>query len=54
MIILSLDMEIEWFWAIVTGLAAGIIIGLSTEYYTSYEYKPTQNVAETSQTAPPR
>ncbi|MEC8856177.1 MAG: sodium-translocating pyrophosphatase [Chloroflexota bacterium] len=49
-IILSLDMEIEWFWAIVTGLAAGIIIGLSTEYYTSYEYKPTQNVAETSQT----
>ena len=49
-IILSLDMEIEWFWAIVTGLVAGIIIGLSTEYYTSYEYKPTQNVAETSQT----
>ena len=49
-IILSLDMEIEWFWAIVTGLVAGIIIGLSTEYYTSYEYKPTQDVAETSQT----
>ena len=49
-IILSLDMEIEWFWAIVTGLVAGIIIGLSTEYYTSYEYKPTQAVAETSQT----
>ena len=49
-IILSLDMEIEWFWAIVTGLVAGIIIGLSTEYYTSYEYKPTQNVAETLQT----
>ena len=49
-IILSLDMEIEWFWAIVTGLVAGIIIGLSTEYYTSYEYKPTQGVAETSQT----
>ena len=49
-IILALDMEIEWFWAIVTGLVAGIIIGLSTEYYTSYEYKPTQGVAETSQT----
>ena len=49
-IILALDMEIEWFWAIVTGLVAGIIIGLSTEYYTSYEYKPTQAVAETSQT----
>ena len=49
-IILALDMEIEWFWAVVTGLVAGIIIGLSTEYYTSYEYKPTQAVAETSQT----
>ena len=49
-IILSLDMEIKWFWAIITGLAAGIIIGLSTEYYTSYDYGPTQQVAETSQT----
>ena len=49
-IVLALDMEIVWFWAIVTGLVAGIIIGLSTEYYTSYSYKPTQNVAETSQT----
>ena len=49
-IVLSLDMEIKWVWAIITGLAAGLIIGLSTEYYTSYEYKPTQEVAETSQT----
>ena len=49
-IILSMDMEIKWFWAIVVGLGAGIIIGSSTEYYTSYEYGPTQQVAETSQT----
>ena len=49
-IVLALDTEIVWFWAIVTGLVAGIIIGLSTEYYTSYSYKPTQQVAETSQT----
>ena len=49
-IVLALDMEIVWFWAIITGLIAGIIIGLSTEYYTSYSYKPTQQVAETSQT----
>ena len=49
-IVLSLGMDIKWFWAIVTGLAAGLIIGTSTEYYTSYEYKPTQQVAETSQT----
>ncbi len=49
-VVLSLDMEIEWFWAIIVGLGAGIIIGLSTEYYTSYDYKPTQQVAESSQT----
>ena len=49
-IVLTLDLEIKWFWADITGLIAGIIIGLSTEYYTSYSYKPTQQVAETSQT----
>ena len=49
-IVLALDLEIEWFWAIITGLIAGIVIGLSTEYYTSYSYKPTQQVAETSLT----
>jgi len=49
-VVLSLDMEIKWFWAIITGLTAGIIIGLSTEYYTSYDYKPTQMIAESSQT----
>ena len=49
-VVLSLEMEIKWFWAIITGLSAGIIIGLSTEYYTSYDYKPTQMIAESSQT----
>ncbi len=49
-VVLSLDMDIKWFWAIITGLGAGIIIGLSTEYYTSYDYGPTQQIAETSQT----
>jgi K(+)-stimulated pyrophosphate-energized sodium pump len=29
---------------------AGIVIGLSTEYYTSYDYNPTRQVAEASQT----
>ncbi|MEE8401829.1 MAG: sodium-translocating pyrophosphatase [Candidatus Hydrothermarchaeaceae archaeon] len=38
------------FYAILVGLAAGIIIGLSTEYYTSAEYSPTKSVAESSQT----
>ena len=49
-VVLTLDMEIVWFWAVLVGLAAGLIIGLSTEYYTSYEYGPTKGVAETSQT----
>ena len=44
------DLGFDLFWAIIVGLAAGIVIGLSTEYYTSYDYKPTQQVAETSQT----
>ena len=36
--------------AIVTGLAAGLIIAFATEYYTSYEHAPTQRIAEQTQT----
>ena len=32
------------------GLFAGVAIGWFTEYYTSYEYKPTQEIAEQAQT----
>ncbi len=38
--------------AIVVGLVVGIVIGKSTEYYTSSDYKPTQLVAEQTQTGP--
>ena len=38
--------------AVVVGLLAGVIIGKSTEYYTSQSYKPTQKVSESSQTGP--
>ncbi len=38
--------------AIVTGLLAGIIIGKSTEYYTSYEYAPTKYISEQAITGP--
>ena len=48
--VLWLDVPFNAFWAIVTGLIAGIIIGLVTEYYTSYDYAPTKEVAESSQT----
>ena len=37
-------------FSVVTGLAAGVIIGQSTEYYTSQSYKPTQHIAEASKT----
>jgi K(+)-stimulated pyrophosphate-energized sodium pump len=33
------------FGSVVSGLAAGVIIGQGTEYYTSDEYKPTQGIA---------
>ena len=39
-----------WFGCVVSGLVAGTIIGLATEYYTSYSYKPTQRVSASSQT----
>ncbi len=39
-------------FSVVVGLLAGVIIGKSTEYYTSQSYKPTQKVAESSQTGP--
>ncbi|MCJ7544149.1 MAG: sodium-translocating pyrophosphatase [Phycisphaerae bacterium] len=38
--------------AIVVGLLAGVIIGKGTEYFTSYDYKPTQEVARQSETGP--
>jgi K(+)-stimulated pyrophosphate-energized sodium pump len=49
-VIMVMDVPFELFWVIVVGLAAGLIIGTSTEYYTSYEYSPVKKIAETSQT----
>src|SRR5574344_914801 len=37
-------------FSVICGLAAGVIIGQTTEYYTSQTYKPTQKIAESSQT----
>ena len=48
--------ETDQWWqvslSVVVGLVAGMIIGQSTEYYTSQSYKPTQKVSESSQTGP--
>lgn len=40
-----------WF-AIVSGLVAGNLIGFFTEYFTSDTYKPTQRLSETALTGP--
>lgn len=39
-------------FSVISGLVAGVIIGQSTEYYTSHTYRPTQEVAESSETGP--
>ena len=39
-------------FSVISGLVAGVVIGQATEYYTSHSYKPTQNIAEASQTGP--
>ncbi len=36
------------YWCIIIGLGAGIIIGLSTEYFTSDRYAPTRSIADAS------
>jgi K(+)-stimulated pyrophosphate-energized sodium pump len=38
------------FIAIISGLIAGVIIGKITDYYTSYSFKPVQELARSSQT----
>ncbi len=38
------------FYATIAGLAAGVVIGLVTEYFTSSNQKPTKSIAEASQT----
>ena len=42
--------DFDIFWCIVAGLGAGVIIGVGTEYYTSYDYGPTKNVAQSAET----
>lgn len=42
--------EIGPFIAVIAGLLAGVIIGKLTDFYTSYHFKPTQDLARASQT----
>lgn len=38
--------------SVVVGLLVGIVIGRSTEYYTSQSYRPTQKLSESGKTGP--
>ncbi len=44
--------KVGYYFAILSGLLAGILIGVVTEYYTSDSYKPTKKLAGTSSTGP--
>jgi K(+)-stimulated pyrophosphate-energized sodium pump len=50
LVIWKMNVDFGVFWAVVAGLVAGILIGLSVEYYTSYTYKPTRSIAESAET----
>lgn len=50
--LLQLD---NWIWvscSVVVGLLVGIVIGRSTEYYTSQSYRPTRKLSESGKTGP--
>ncbi len=53
-IMYALGMENWWglSLSVIAGLAAGVIIGQATEYYTSHSYRPTQKLAESAETGP--
>lgn len=54
LILWALQLE-NWIYvscAVVIGLLVGVIIGRSTEYYTSQSYKPTQKLSESGKTGP--
>ncbi|MDD5538788.1 MAG: sodium-translocating pyrophosphatase [Candidatus Omnitrophica bacterium] len=40
------------YWAVVAGLVAGVLLGISTEFYTSSGYGPTKKIADAAITGP--
>jgi K(+)-stimulated pyrophosphate-energized sodium pump len=47
-----MDMDFALFFAVLTGLVAGQVIGTATEYYTAYEFKPVRDLAAQAETGP--
>lgn len=48
--VVALGVDIRVFFAILVGLVTGLLIGESTNFFTSYVYQPTKNIAKASQT----
>ncbi|MBU1006099.1 MAG: sodium-translocating pyrophosphatase [Candidatus Omnitrophica bacterium] len=40
------------YWAVFSGLVAGLVIGFSTEFFTSDKYSPTRGIAASAATGP--
>jgi len=51
-LLVVMDLPFDLFWAVLIGLVAGQVIGTATEYYTAYEFRPTQNLSKTAETGP--
>ncbi|MBN1582077.1 MAG: sodium-translocating pyrophosphatase [Anaerolineae bacterium] len=49
-VVLLLDVNLAAFWATLAGLIAGIVIGMTTDYYTSIDRQAVQRTAEASRT----
>ena len=48
LVIHFLGANLGLFWAVLAGLIAGVLVGESTNYFTSYAFKPTQEISEAS------
>jgi K(+)-stimulated pyrophosphate-energized sodium pump len=40
--------SLDPFWAVLAGLVSGVLIGESTNYFTSYAYGPTKSISQSS------
>jgi K(+)-stimulated pyrophosphate-energized sodium pump len=49
-IVYLLEVSLAVFWANVAGLVAGVVIGMTTDYYTSIEQKAVRTTAEAART----
>ena len=50
--IFALNLDFKLFWVVLIGLVAGQTIGTASEYYTSFEFNPTKQLAAQSETGP--